>query len=65
MSGQMKGLKNQYEAGFGKNWDAKILPRTREVMAASERSANIIPGTNVSREAVAQEIERRRQARGQ
>jgi len=39
LSGQMKGLKTQYESGGGKNWDTKLNPRTKEILEKPEGGA--------------------------
>lgn len=66
LAGQMNGLKTQYESGGGRRWDSKINDRTREVMNKIEQEKNpVIPGTNVTKSAIAAEIARRRQAKEQ
>jgi len=47
LAGQMSGLKTQYESGGGKHWEAKINPRTQEVMDKIHQQAggaNAVPG---------------------
>jgi hypothetical protein len=39
LGGQMRGLKEQYEAGHGNNWAAKVNPRTEQAMAESKRQS--------------------------
>jgi hypothetical protein len=66
LAGQMSGLKTQYESGGGNRWDNKINPRTREIMDKIETEKNpVIPGTNVTKSAIAAEIARRRAAKEQ
>lgn len=36
LGGQLKELKQQYQAGHGNNWDAKINPRTAQAIAESK-----------------------------
>jgi hypothetical protein len=65
LGGQLNGLETQYKSGGGQYWDSKLDARTVEVLNRGKKESNTIPGTNVSRDAVAAEIARRKALKGQ
>ena len=65
LGGQLNGLETQYKSGGGQYWDSKLDARTVEVLSRGKKESNTIPGTNVSRDAVAAEIARRKALKGQ
>ena len=65
LGGQLTGLETQYKSGGGQYWDNKLDTRTKEVLGRDKKESNIIPGTNVTRDAVAAEIARRKALKGQ